>query len=149
MPPLSPEPNSPEQLSKSSSTTVSLSLTPHVLFYSTPLSLSLIFPPTGVKSLEAILRQSVTDGQPRTHRPWRKILILVEGVYSMEGSLAPLPEIIELKKKYKACGNCIHSEQEETVFSAMFFDVGNGTFSVYVYTLMHVYIHTHQTSRYG
>ena len=56
-----------------------------------------------MKSLEAVLRQAVTDGQPRTHRPWKKILILVEGVYSMEGSVAPLPTIIELKKKYKVC----------------------------------------------
>ena len=54
-----------------------------------------------MKSLEAVLRQSITDGQPRTHRPWKKILILVEGVYSMEGSITPLPKIIELKKKYK------------------------------------------------
>ncbi|CAI8015603.1 Serine palmitoyltransferase 2, partial [Geodia barretti] len=61
-----------------------------------------VFKHNSVKSLEAILRRAVTDGQPRTHRPWRKILILVEGVYSMEGSLAPLPEIVQLKKKYKA-----------------------------------------------
>ena len=75
--------------------------------YSTPfvpLTLSPVQHP-GVKSLEAILRQAITDGQPRTHRPWRKILILVEGVYSMEGSLAPLPEIVQLKKKYKVGDN--------------------------------------------
>ena len=66
-------------------------------------TLPYILPPSlqGMKSLEAVLRQAVTDGQPRTHRPWKKILILVEGVYSMEGSVAPLPAIIELKKKYK------------------------------------------------
>ena len=34
-----------------------------------------------MKSLEKILRESVTQGQPRTHRAWKKILILVEGVY--------------------------------------------------------------------
>ncbi|UJR28624.1 hypothetical protein I4U23_009857 [Adineta vaga] len=52
--------------------------------------------------LERLLRESIVSGQPRTHRPWRKILIIVEGVYSMEGSLCKLPELIELKKKYRA-----------------------------------------------
>eukprot|EP00049_Salpingoeca_infusionum_P022248 m.5742 g.5742 ORF g.5742 m.5742 type:complete len:508 (+) comp5083_c0_seq1:228-1751(+) len=55
-----------------------------------------------LEHLEQILRASVIEGQPRTNRPWKKILIIVEGVYSMEGSLANLPGIIALKKKYKA-----------------------------------------------
>lgn len=54
------------------------------------------------KDLEAVLRKAVCEGQPRTRRPWKKILILVEGVYSMEGTAARLPEVIALKKKYKA-----------------------------------------------
>ncbi|XP_031560266.1 serine palmitoyltransferase 2-like [Actinia tenebrosa] len=61
-----------------------------------------VFRHNDMKSLENILRTSVVQGQPRTHRPWKKILIIVEGVYSMEGSLVRLPEIVELKKKYKA-----------------------------------------------
>lgn len=52
--------------------------------------------------LEKKLRQAVVHGQPRTHRQWKKILIVVEGVYSMEGSIVCLPELIRLKKKYKA-----------------------------------------------
>ena len=93
----------------------------------------------GIKSLENVLRRAVTEGQPRRLRAWRKILIVVEGVYrymcmesgwmfvqttrylemyyfpkcplvtiiiaflvfSMEGSVCKLPEIVELKKKYK------------------------------------------------
>lgn len=55
-----------------------------------------------MKDLEAKLRQAVCDGQPRTHRPWKKILIVVEGVYSMEGSIVRLPEVLRLKRKYKA-----------------------------------------------
>lgn len=51
--------------------------------------------------LEKTLRDAVIYGQPRTRRPWKKILIVVEGVYSMEGSIVHLPEIIQLKKKYK------------------------------------------------
>lgn len=54
-----------------------------------------------MKSLEDKLREAVIQGQPRTFRPWRKILIVVEGVYSMEGSIVNLPEVIALKKKYK------------------------------------------------
>lgn len=51
--------------------------------------------------LERVLRQAIASGQPRTHRPWRKIMIIVEGIYSMEGSVCDLPRIVELKKKYK------------------------------------------------
>ncbi|XP_061766558.1 serine palmitoyltransferase 3 isoform X1 [Nerophis ophidion] len=53
--------------------------------------------------LERQLRESISSGQLRTHRPWRKILIMVEGIYSMEGSVVRLPELIALKKKYKVC----------------------------------------------
>lgn len=54
-----------------------------------------------MRDLESVLRRAILEGQPKTHRPWKKILIMVEGVYSMEGSVARLEEIIELKKKYK------------------------------------------------
>lgn len=36
---------------------------------------------TGMKDLEKNLREAIVDKQPRTHRPWKKILIVVEGVY--------------------------------------------------------------------
>eukprot|EP00052_Salpingoeca_macrocollata_P001142 m.24089 g.24089 ORF g.24089 m.24089 type:complete len:512 (-) comp11139_c1_seq1:80-1615(-) len=61
-----------------------------------------VFKHNDMGHLESVLRRAVVDGQPRTHRPWHKILICVEGVYSMEGSLVNLPEVIRLKKKYKA-----------------------------------------------
>ena len=54
------------------------------------------------KDLEAKLRKHIIEGHPITRRPWKKVLIIVEGVYSMEGSVVRLPEIIALKKKYKA-----------------------------------------------
>jgi serine palmitoyltransferase len=54
------------------------------------------------QDLERVIRQAIAEGQPRTHRNWRKILIVVEGIYSMEGEILRLPEIIEIKKKYKA-----------------------------------------------
>lgn len=51
--------------------------------------------------LESVLREQIAEGQPRTHRPWKKIIILVEGIYSMEGELCKLPEIVAVCKKYK------------------------------------------------
>ena len=51
--------------------------------------------------LEKVLREAIAQGQPRTHRPWKKILVVVEGLYSMEGNICCLPEIIALKKKYR------------------------------------------------
>lgn len=52
-------------------------------------------------ALESLLREVISQGQPKTHRPWKKILLIVEGLYSMEGTFANLPVIMELKKKYK------------------------------------------------
>ena len=34
-----------------------------------------------MKCLEKTLREAVVQGQPRTHRAWKKILIIVEGIY--------------------------------------------------------------------
>lgn len=51
--------------------------------------------------LERVLRENISQGQPRTHRPWKKILVVVEGLYSMEGTMCDLPGILALKKKYK------------------------------------------------
>eukprot|EP01084_Bolivina_argentea_P024155 45064_1 len=59
------------------------------------------FPHDDVKELEKIVRRAIIEGQPRTHRPWKKILIIVEGVYSMEGEICDLKAIVEVKKKYK------------------------------------------------
>ncbi|CAL9750872.1 unnamed protein product [Musa acuminata subsp. burmannicoides] len=53
--------------------------------------------------LEEVLREQIVKGrQPGTHRPWRKILVIVEGIYSMEGEFCKLPEIVAICKKYKA-----------------------------------------------
>uniref|UniRef100_A0A0A9YLX6 serine C-palmitoyltransferase n=1 Tax=Lygus hesperus TaxID=30085 RepID=A0A0A9YLX6_LYGHE len=61
-----------------------------------------VFKHNNVKHLEKLLREAVLNGQPNTGADWRKIVIFVEGIYSMEGSIVHLPEIIALKKKYKA-----------------------------------------------
>lgn len=57
--------------------------------------------PAAPSHLEEVLREQIAEGQPRTHRPWKKIIVIVEGIYSMEGELCKLPEIIAICKKYK------------------------------------------------
>ncbi|KAH9000907.1 serine palmitoyltransferase 2 [Lactarius hatsudake] len=59
------------------------------------------FKHNNMKSLESLLREVISQGQPKTHRPWKTILLVVEGLYSMEGTLVDLPAILEFKKKYK------------------------------------------------
>ena len=61
-----------------------------------------VFAHNDVDSLEAVIRSAVARGQPRTRRPWKKVLVVVEGVYSMEGELAPLPDIVAVCKRYRA-----------------------------------------------
>jgi serine palmitoyltransferase len=60
-----------------------------------------MFKHNDVNALEKKLREVISQGQPRTHRPWKKILVVVEGLYSMEGSMCNLPGILSLKKRYK------------------------------------------------
>lgn len=69
--------------------------------------------------LERVVRDAIATGQPRTHRPWKKILILVEGIYSMEGEVLRLPEIIAIKKKYKCAFAAAHSSHESSSIQAI------------------------------
>lgn len=52
--------------------------------------------------LEQVLRNAIITGQPRTHRPWKKIIVIVEGIYSMEGEISSLAAIVDVCKRYKA-----------------------------------------------
>lgn len=61
-----------------------------------------VFSHNCMKDLEKVLETAVVNGQPKTRAPWKKILIIVEGIYSMEGSIVRLPQVVALKKKYKA-----------------------------------------------
>ena len=60
-----------------------------------------VFRHNDMNHLERMIRYAIAEGQPRPHRPWRKILIIVEGIYSMEGETVPLADVVALKKKYK------------------------------------------------
>ncbi|KAK4536782.1 hypothetical protein CDCA_CDCA09G2807 [Cyanidium caldarium] len=61
-----------------------------------------VFRHNDAKDLERVLRSSIAEGQPRTHRPWTKVLVVVEGIYSMEGAVCNLPEILRVTHKYRA-----------------------------------------------
>ncbi|XP_017038634.1 serine palmitoyltransferase 2 isoform X1 [Drosophila kikkawai] len=62
-----------------------------------------VFKHNNMRDLERVLRQGVCYGNPKNGgKPYKKVMILVEGIFSMEGSIVRLPEIIALKKKYKA-----------------------------------------------
>ncbi|EPY34465.1 serine palmitoyltransferase [Angomonas deanei] len=54
--------------------------------------------------LEKLLRDAVVLGQNPAgdYKPYTRIVIIVEGIYSMEGEIINLKKVVELKKKYKA-----------------------------------------------
>ncbi|KAH3764846.1 serine palmitoyltransferase 1 [Pelomyxa schiedti] len=56
-----------------------------------------VFKHNDMDSLETLLCEAV-----HCEKPWKKILIIVEGIYSMEGELTNLPEVVQLKNKYGA-----------------------------------------------
>ena len=68
------------------------------------------FAHSDARDLERLLVKWVNHGQKgwkdgddeSTYVPWKKILIVVEGIYSMEGEMPPLKEIVKVKNKYKA-----------------------------------------------
>lgn len=61
-----------------------------------------IFRHNDMEQLEEILRETIIKGRPRTRRPWNKIMVIVEGIYSMEGEYCDLKNIVRLCKKYGA-----------------------------------------------
>jgi len=63
-----------------------------------------VFRHNDAKQLEEIIREAIVGGITKTRRPWKKILVMVEGVYSMEGEICDLKSIVEVVKK------CVVSE---------------------------------------
>lgn len=61
-----------------------------------------VFRHNDTKHLEETIREAIIFGRPRTRRPWNKILVLVEGIYSMEGEYCDLPNVVKVCKKYGA-----------------------------------------------
>lgn len=60
-----------------------------------------VFEHNNMEDLENKLVFNISQGQPLTHRAWKKIIVIVEGIYSMEGTIVDLRTLVELKRKYK------------------------------------------------
>ena len=54
-----------------------------------------VFPHKDIAALREILRAAATEGRPDGAGPYRLILVVTDGVFSMDGDIAPLPEIVE------------------------------------------------------
>ncbi len=61
-----------------------------------------IFRHNDTEHLGQILREAIIMGRPRTRRPWGKIMVVVEGIYSMEGEYCDLANVVRVCKKYGA-----------------------------------------------
>jgi len=53
-----------------------------------------VYPHADVDALRAVLDEAVRDGRPGSSEPYRLILIVTDGVFSMDGDIAPLPGIV-------------------------------------------------------
>ena len=61
-----------------------------------------VFPHADVDALREILREAVESGRPGGSGPYRLILVVTDGVFSMDGDIAPLPGIVEAAEAYGA-----------------------------------------------
>jgi glycine C-acetyltransferase len=60
-----------------------------------------VYPHGDVAALREILREAVEVGRPGAG-PYRLILVVTDGVFSMDGDIAPLPGIVEAAEEYGA-----------------------------------------------
>lgn len=60
-----------------------------------------VYKHNNTRHLEKVISDAIVNGQ-KDGKPWKKIFIILEGVFSMEGSIVKLPEIVAIKKKYGA-----------------------------------------------
>jgi glycine C-acetyltransferase len=54
-----------------------------------------IYPHADVLALASILEEAIENGRDGTGEPYRLILVVTDGVFSMDGDIAPLPGIVE------------------------------------------------------
>jgi len=59
-----------------------------------------VYPHRDVDGLEKVLREARASGGP--NGPYRSILIITDGVFSMDGDIAPLPGICDVADRYEA-----------------------------------------------
>jgi glycine C-acetyltransferase len=61
-----------------------------------------IYPHGDVAALSEILADAEEHGRPDTGLPYRLILVVTDGVFSMDGDIAPLPGIVEAAEAFGA-----------------------------------------------
>ena len=61
-----------------------------------------VYPHADVDALRALLEAARRDGRPETGEPYRLILVVTDGVFSMDGDIAPLPGIVDAAEAYDA-----------------------------------------------
>ncbi len=61
-----------------------------------------VFPHKDVAALREILHEAATNGRPGGAGPYRLILVVTDGVFSMDGDIAPLPGIVEAAEEVGA-----------------------------------------------
>ncbi|HET9852663.1 MAG TPA: glycine C-acetyltransferase [Candidatus Limnocylindrales bacterium] len=61
-----------------------------------------VFPHADVAALREILREASEKGRPDGSGPYRLILVVTDGVFSMDGDIAPLPGIVEAAEEIGA-----------------------------------------------
>jgi len=54
-----------------------------------------IYPHADIEALRTVLEEAVRDGRPGSGEPYRLILVVTDGVFSMDGDIAPLPGIVD------------------------------------------------------
>ena len=61
-----------------------------------------IYPHADAAALREILREAREQGRDGAGEPYRLILVVTDGVFSMDGDIAPLPAIVEAAEEFEA-----------------------------------------------
>jgi glycine C-acetyltransferase len=61
-----------------------------------------VYPHKDTATLRGLLRTAREAGNPTTGEPYRLILVVTDGVFSMDGDIAPLPEIVAAAEEFGA-----------------------------------------------
>jgi glycine C-acetyltransferase len=61
-----------------------------------------IYPHADVEALRSVLKEAVEHGREGSGEPYRSILVVTDGVFSMDGDIAPLPGIVEAAEEVGA-----------------------------------------------
>ncbi len=62
----------------------------------------MVYPHKDVAALREILERATAEGRPGTGEPYRLIMVVTDGVFSMDGDICPLPGIVEAAEEVGA-----------------------------------------------